>query len=96
MAVRTVEILLPTAEAGVGARKPAPRIPSLRGKTVGFIDNGWRCLAITYDEYTKMLKEQEGVARVIHKKKVASSPVSKEAFEELAAQADAVITGLGN
>ncbi|MBI4307665.1 MAG: hypothetical protein HY684_02545, partial [Chloroflexi bacterium] len=50
MAVRTVEILLPTAEAGAALRKPSPRIPSLKGKTIGLIDNGWRCLAITYDE----------------------------------------------
>jgi len=96
MAVRTVEILLPTAEVGAGVRRPSPRVPSLRGKTVGLIDNGWRCLAITYDEYTRLLKEQEGVARIIHKKKPASSPLAKEAFEELATQADAVITGLGN
>ncbi len=95
MPVQMVEILLPSAEAGAAKQKVSPRIPSLKGKTIGFIDNGWRSLGIVFDEYTRMLKESEGVAKIIHKKKGASSPTPKAAMEELA-QADAVITGLGN
>ena len=36
----TLEILDPTHEAGAPAFRPATRLPSLAGKTVGIISNG--------------------------------------------------------
>lgn len=90
------EMLLPVPDVPVEGMDSAPRLSSLRGKTIGFIDNGWRSLGFSLDVFEELLYERHEVRQIVRKKTPAGVPLKKEEFEDLAAQADAVVTGLGN
>ncbi len=90
------DMLLPVPETPIQGLPLAPRLSSLRGKTVGFIDNGWRSLGLTLDLFEELLYERHEVAGIIKKKTAAGVPLTKEEFADMASKADAVICGLGN
>lgn len=92
----TVRVLSPVGEARIKAI-PAPPLPSLEGKTIGFIDNR----KTNFDHLVRMLgqalKEQHGVAEVIHRQKAhAAVPATPELLAEMARTCDLVITGSGD
>ena len=92
-----IAVLSPAAEpSGADGPALAPRLTGLQGKTVGLISNGWRSIGISYGELRKLLEEEFEVTNVVEKHATVSGPVPAEDFEELAAQVDAVITGLAN
>ncbi|MBI4234280.1 MAG: hypothetical protein HY686_07565 [Chloroflexi bacterium] len=97
MTIREVELLMPYAEAtpGEGARL-ASRRATLSGATVGFINNDWLSLDITYDEFRRLLLSKFEVAEVVEKRKAKSKALPQEDLEDLVNRAGAVITGLGN
>lgn len=93
----TIEVLLPIAEGEERERvRLAPRLESVAGKTIGFINNDWISLDITYDEFRRLLQGRWEARGVIEKRKPKSSPLSPADLDDLARRADAVITGLGN
>ncbi|GBD11065.1 hypothetical protein HRbin23_00716 [bacterium HR23] len=93
----TVEVLLPIAEAEEGQKlRLAPRLETVAGKTIGFINNDWLALDITYDEFKRLLQSQWEVKGFIEKRKPKSSPLPPSDLDDLARRADAVVTGLGN
>jgi|GEM_PF-910729 len=75
----------------------APRLEALRGKTIAFLDNNKlqphnRYFALLGD----WLKARAGVKEVIYAQKpFFTRPARDEVLKPLMAQADAVITGLG-
>jgi hypothetical protein len=96
-----ISILLPHGEVDASRARRAPRLSSLRGKRIGFLDNGlWRSMRIFADEASKVLTQTHGVAGT----EVADSgPMHgarpqeyQERLRELAAGVDAVVSGLGN
>jgi hypothetical protein len=96
-----ITILLPHGEVDGSRALRAPRLHSLRGKRIGFLDNGlWRSMRIFSDEVSKVLTQSHGVAGT----QVADSgPMHgarpqeyRERLEGLAAGVDAVVSGLGN
>ena len=91
-----LEMLLPVPETPAEGLALAPRLTTLRGKTIGFIDNGWRSLGLSLDVLEELLYERYEIEGIVRKKTAAGVPLKKEEFEDLAAQADAVVTGLGN
>jgi len=92
-----VEVLVPYAEIPGRPTVPlAPRLESLAGRTLGFINNGWISLDITYDELRTLLTTRYEVREVIEKGKERSSPTPPEDFEDLLRRAQAVVIGLGN
>ena len=91
-----LSMLLPTPESASKGQPLAPRVSSLRGKTIGFINNEWWSLGLTLDVFEEMLYEKHEIAGIVTKMTKPGVPLNKEEFEDLVSKADAVITGLGN
>jgi len=75
----------------------APRLETLRGKTIAFLDNNKLQPRNRYfDLLATLLQEREGVRAVIRAQKpFFTRPARDEVLKPLMAQADAVITGVG-
>ncbi|MBI2526573.1 MAG: hypothetical protein HYY95_06890 [Candidatus Rokubacteria bacterium] len=92
----TIRVLSPVGESRIRAI-PAPPLPSLEGKTIGFIDNR----KTNFDHLVRMLgealTERHGVAHIIHRQKAhAAVPAPPEVLAEMARTCDLVITGSGD
>ena len=87
-------VLSPEGKAPSSAAKIAsvPQFTELRGKVVGFLDNSKLA-----ERFGELLKEKYGVANMITRRKLtAQQGAPKEYLDELASQADFVISGLGD
>jgi hypothetical protein len=73
----------------------APDLPgSLRGRTVGFLDNTKANFDRLVMDMGALLRERFGVNGVVHRKKAnAASPAPREILEELAKHCDVVFAG---
>ena len=90
-----IEILDPTIRA-VDAVMPAPRLTSLRGKRVGFLDNSKEKADIFLVMLAERLAERYALAEVVHRRKPSYSRVAPPAIIEALRQAcDCVITAMG-
>ena len=92
-------VLSPEGKAQTSAAKiaPLPRFSDLRGKVVGLLDNSKPNADKLAERLAELLKEQYGVARVISRRKLtAQQGAPKEYLDDLAAQADFVLSGLGD
>ena len=90
-----VEILDPTIRVA-GAVMPAPRLTTLRGKRVGFLDNSKEKADLFLGELAERLAERSTPSEVIHRRKPAYSRVAPPAIiEELRQTCDCVITAMG-
>ncbi len=97
----TVTILLPHGEPPATRTRLAPRLASLDGKRVGFLDNElWRSMHILVDELTKVLTTEYGVAgaEVIYMNPLKGALPKKyqDQLRELRGRVGAVVAGLGN
>ena len=90
-------VLSPQPEMFQQGGQLAPRLDTLRGKTVAFLDNNKLQPRNKYfDLLEAFLKEREGVREVIQAKKpFFTRPARDEVLKPLMARADAVITGVG-
>lgn len=92
----TIRVLNPTYESDAVTQKPAPRLQSLEGKTVGLISNGKEGTASFFAHMGRLLKERHKVAEVILRVKTNySAPAEVEIIDE-ARKWDLAITGLGD
>ena len=92
----TIRVLDPTAGKAAATGKLAPRLPTLAGKTVGFISNGKVGTKGFFAHLEKILREEYGVAQVVSRTKSNySAPADKHIVEEIASW-DAVISGIGD
>lgn len=92
-------VLSPEGKAQTSAAKIAsvPRFTSLKGKTVGVLDNSKPNADKLAERLAELLKERYGVANVITRRKLtAQQGAPKKYVEELADQADFVLAGLGD
>ena len=92
-------VLSPEGKAQISAAKvPAlPRFPHLRGKVVGLLDNSKPNADKLAERLAELLRENYGVAGVISRRKLsAQQGAPKHYLDELAAQADFVLSGLGD
>jgi hypothetical protein len=92
-------ILSPEGKAQSSAARVAslPQFGDLRGKVVGLLDNSKPNADKLAERFAELLKEKYGVARVISRRKItAQQGAPKEYLDELAAQADIVLSGLGD
>lgn len=70
---------------------------TLRGATVGLLENTKQNAALFLDELGKLLAERHGVANFVRRTKTAFAlPIPDEELEELAGLCDALITGVGD
>jgi len=92
----TLRVLDPTNETTTPLGRLAPRLPSLRGKTVGFISNGKEGTKGFFSHLEKMLREEHGARDVVLRvKSNYSAPADAHIVEEIR-HWDAVVTGIGD
>lgn len=92
----TIRVLNPTSEAVAETMKSAPRLKSLKGRTVGLISNGKEGTAGFFAHVDRLLRERYQVAQVILRTKSNySAPAEDEIIDE-ARNWDLAITGLGD
>jgi hypothetical protein len=92
-------VLSPEGKAQTSAAKIAglPQFGDLRGKVVGLLDNSKPNADKLAERLAELLKEKYGVASVISRRKLtAQQGAPKQYLDELAAQADIVLSGLGD
>jgi hypothetical protein len=92
-------VLSPEGKAPTSAAKVAglPQFTDLRGKVVGVLDNSKPNADKLAERFAELLKEKYGVAKVITRRKLtAQQGAPKQYLDELASQADFVISGLGD
>ena len=91
-----ISVLDPTTEKVPPAGKPAPRLDTLKGKTVGFISNGKEGTKGFFTHLDRMLREEHGVAKVVSRTKSNySAPADAHIVAEIKGW-DAVISGIGD
>ncbi len=74
----------------------ARRVESLRGKTVGLLDDGVQDSHIVLERIGELLQERNGVDRtVLMRKPNLSARVPPDMYEELKAQVDFMVIGVG-
>ena len=91
-----IQVLDPTNEVVPAVGRPAPRLSTLKGKTVGLISNGKEGSKGFFAHLDRMLRDQYGVANVVTRVK---SNYSAPADPHIAAEIpgwDAVISGIGD
>lgn len=96
-----VTILLPHGEPDGVRTKLAPRLASLEGKRIGFLDNVlWRSMHTLVDELSKVLSSEYGVAATVtiyqDPSKGSLPKRYLEQLNDLSKRVDAVVAGLGN
>ena len=92
----TFRVLDPTPEKAPPKGQAAPRLDTLKGKTVGFISNGKEGTKGFFSHLDRMLREQYGVAKVVSRTKSNySAPADKHIVDEIKSW-DAVISGIGD
>ena len=92
----TFRVLDPTAEKTAPLGQAAPRLDTLKGKTVGFISNGKEGTKGFFAHLDRLLREEHGVAKVVMRTK---SNYSAPADAHIVAEVrnwDAVISGIGD
>jgi hypothetical protein len=92
-------VLSPEGKAQTSAAKVAglPQFTDLRGKVVGLLDNSKPNADKLAERFAELLKEKYGIASVITRRKLtAQQGAPKQYLDELAAQADIVLSGLGD
>ena len=92
-------VLSPEGKAQTSAAKIAglPQFTDLRGKVIGLLDNSKPNADKLAERFAELLKEKYGVASVITRRKLtAQQGAPKQYLDELAAQADIVLSGLGD
>ena len=92
-------VLSPEGKVQASAAKVAgvPQFTDLRGKVIGLLDNSKPNADKLAERFAQLLKEKYGVANVITRRKLtAQQGAPKQYLDELAAQADFVLSGLGD
>jgi hypothetical protein len=92
----TLHVLDPTNEIRAAGGRPAARLASLQGKTVGFISNGKEGTKGYFRHLGRMLREELGVARVVWRTKSNySAPADAHIVDEIKSW-HAVVAGVGD
>jgi hypothetical protein len=90
-------LISPVNEATVAEASMAPRLPSLRAKQVGLLDNSKSKAGKMLDAVAAILNAQYGFTDIMrHRKPSASKPAAPEVINELAKTCDLVVVGVGD
>jgi len=92
-------VLSPEGKAQTSAARVAslPRFADLRGKVIGLLDNSKPNADKLEERFEQLLRERFGVAGVVRRRKItAQQGAPKPYLDELAAQADFILSGLGD
>jgi hypothetical protein len=92
----TMRVLDPTNEAAAAGGRPAERLASLEGKTVGFISNGKEGTKGYFAHLERLLRAELGVAEVVWRTKSNySAPADAHIIKEIT-NWHAVFAGVGD
>ena len=92
----TIRVLDPTAGEVAATGQRAPRLSTLKGKTVGFISNGKEGTKGYFRHLERMLREEMGVAEVVWRTKSNySAPADAHIVDEIK-RWHAVVAGVGD
>jgi hypothetical protein len=92
-------VLSPEGKAQSSAAKVAslPQFADLRDKVIGLLDNSKPNADKLGERFEQLLREKYGVAGVVKRRKLtAQQGAPKQYLDELAAQADFILSGLGD
>jgi len=92
-------VLSPEGKAQSSAARVAavPPFSDLRGKVVGLLDNSKPNADKLEERLAALLKERHGVSQVITRRKItAQQGAPREYLDQLASQADFILSGLGD
>ncbi len=92
-------VLSPEGRAQTSAARVAslPRFADLRGKVVGLLDNSKPNADKLEERFEQLLRERFGVAGVVRRRKITvQQGAPKPYLDQLAAQADFILSGLGD
>ncbi len=90
------QVLDPTNETVPPLGRPAPRLDTLAGKTIGFISNGKEGTKGFFAHLGRLLREESGVANIILRvKSNYSAPADPWIVAEIGGW-DAAVTGIGD
>ena len=92
-------VLSPEGKAQTSAARVAslPRFADLRGKVVGLLDNSKPNADKLEERFEQLLRERFGVVGVVRRRKItAQQGAPKPYLDQLAAQADFILSGLGD
>ncbi len=93
----TIRILTPGGGGVLQAAARVPLLATLKGATVGVIDNSKKNFDQLAEAMATVLKRDYGAADVlIRRKRMPSLPAPDEVIAEMTAQCDLVITGSGD
>jgi hypothetical protein len=92
-------VLSPEGQAKTSAKRIAavPKFHDLRGKVIGLLDNSKPNADKLGERFEHLLREKYGVAGVVKRRKLtAQEGAPKQFLDDLAAQADFILSGLGD
>jgi hypothetical protein len=92
-------VLSPEGKAQTAAARVAcvPRFGDLGGKVVGLLDNSKPNADLLAERLAALLQERYGVAGVVRRRKLTAQQGAPKAYlDELASQADFILSGLGD
>ena len=92
----TIRVLDPTSEISPQKLQPAPRLSSLKGKTVGFVSNGKEGTAGFFAHLDRLLRERFEVADVVLRTKSNYSAPAEQSIIDEVKNWDMTIAGLGD
>jgi len=91
-----IRVLNPTNETSPEKLEPAPRLNTLRGKTVGLISNGKEGTPGFFAHLDRLLRKRFDVANVVLTTKANYSAPAEAAIIDGARSWDLTISGLGD
>jgi len=86
----------PTNERKSAGGEPAPRLSSLKGKTIGFISNGKEGTQGFFAHLDRMLRDEFAVADIVYRRKANYSAPAAAAIVDEIKNWQAVVTGVGD
>jgi hypothetical protein len=90
-----ISVYLPTGEVDTQSKKLAPRLKTLRGARIGILDNCKEFADVVLRGVAEALRRDHGVERIRFWRKSYLGVPSAYA-QEMAAECDAVINGVGH
>ncbi len=90
----TIRVLSPEGNVGVGVVGLAPSPDVLAGRRIAVLDNGKPGAAWLMTRVAEQLVARAGVDFVaVHRKRTAATPCEDDLIDEIAEEADLVLTG---
>jgi hypothetical protein len=93
----TIELLSPTGAVAGNAVPLARRVPTLRGRVVGLLNNSKSGTRPFLDRVEELLQSEQGVSRIVrYDKKAAALPAPDEILDAAVRECDVVINGIAD